>query len=85
MKKVVKLTERDLNNIVKRVMKENIYSQEDLEMMRDPEHQKYSKYVPVGKDFRNELMKLLYNAEESNEEKISILRDILDKLESGEE
>jgi hypothetical protein len=39
----------------------------------------------VGKDFRNELMKLLYNAEESNEEKISILRDILDKLESGEE
>jgi predicted glycosyltransferase len=54
-------------------------------MMRDPEFQKYSKYVPVGKDFRNELMKLLHNAEESNEEKISILRDILDKLESGEE
>ncbi len=83
MKKVVKLTERDLNNIVKRVMRENIYSQEDLEMMRDPEFQKNDRYTPVGDDLRNKLMRLVHHAKEEQEEKISILRDILDELESA--
>ena len=85
MKKIVRLTERDLTRIVKRVMKENMYSQEDLEMMRDPEFQKNDRYTPVGNDLRNKLMKLVHHAEETQEEKLSILRDILDKLESGEE
>jgi hypothetical protein len=83
MKKVVRLTERDLSNIVKRVMKENIYSQEDLEMMRDPEFQKNDRYTPVGDDLRNKLMRLVHHAQEAQEEKISILRDILDELESS--
>jgi hypothetical protein len=84
MKKIVRLTERDLTRIVKRVMKENIYSQEDLEMMRDPEFQKNDRYTPVGNDLRNKLMKLVHHAEETQEEKLSILRDILDELESAE-
>ena len=83
MKKIVRLTERDLTRIVKRVMKENIYSQEDLEMMRDPEFQKNDRYTPVGNDLRNKLMKLVHHAEETQEEKLSILRDILDELESA--
>jgi hypothetical protein len=83
MKKIVRLTERDLTRIVKRVMKENMYSQEDLEMMRDPEFQKNDRYTPVGNDLRNKLMKLVHHAEETQEEKLSILRDILDELESA--
>ena len=83
MKKVVRLTERDLSNIVKRVMRENIYSQEDLEMMRDPEFQKNDRYTPVGDDLRTKLMRLVHHAKEEQEEKISILRDILDELESA--
>ncbi len=84
MRKVLKLNEKDLSRIVKRVMKENIYSQEDLEMMRDPEFQKNDRYTPVGNDLRNKLMKLVHHAEETQEEKLSILRDILDELESAE-
>ena len=60
----------------------SVYSQQELEMMRDPEYQKYDKYVPVGKDFRNELMKLIHNAEESNEEIASILKEVAASLES---
>jgi hypothetical protein len=51
-------------------------------MMRDPEYQKYDKYVPVGKDFRNELMRIIHNAEESNEEIASILKEVAASLES---
>lgn len=64
-------------------MKENMYSQEELEMMRDPEFQKNDKYTPVGSDLRNKLTKLVHHAEETQEEKLSILRDILDELESA--
>jgi len=83
MKKVVKLTERDLNNIVKRVMKENIYSQEDLEMMRNPEFQKHDHYEPVKRDLKTKIMELIYNSNSSNEEMISILRSIADDMESS--
>ena len=60
MRKVLKLNEKDLSRIVKRVMKENIYSQEDLEMMRDPEFQKNNYYEPVGRDLKGKIMELIH-------------------------
>jgi hypothetical protein len=83
MRKVLKLNEKDLSRIVKRVMKENIYSQEDLEMMRDPEFQKNNYYEPVGRDLKGKIMELIHNSNSSNEEMISILRGIADDMESS--
>ncbi len=83
MKKVIKLNEKDITRIVKRVMNENIYSQEDLEMMRDPEFQKNDKYSPVSDSLRDKIMKLIHHAEETQEEKLSILKDIADEMESS--
>jgi hypothetical protein len=83
MKNVIKLNEKDLSRIVKRVMKENIYSQEDLEMMRDPEFQKNDYYEPFGRDLKGKIMELIHNSNSSNEEMISILRGIADDMESS--
>jgi len=83
MKKVIKLNEKDLSRIVKRVVKENIYSQEDLEMMRDPEFQKNNYYKPVKIDLKTKIMELIHNSNSSNEEMISILRGIADDIESS--
>ncbi len=71
------------NRLERQIIKENIYSQEELEMMRDPEFQKNDRYTPVGDNLRNKLMELIHHAEETQEEKLSILRDILDELESA--
>ena len=83
MAKVIKLTEKDLSNLVKQVMKENMYSQEELEMMRDPEFQKHDRYEPVNKDIKSKIMELIYNSNSSNEEMISILRSIADDMASS--
>ena len=56
MKKVVKLTERDITNIVKQVISENMYSQEELEMMRDPEFQKNNYYTPMTNDLKTKII-----------------------------
>ena len=58
-------------------------SQEELEMMRDPEFQKHDRYEPVNKDIKSKIMELIYNSNSSNEEMISILRGIADDMESS--
>ena len=83
MAKLIKLTEKDLSNLVKQVMKENMYSQEELEMMRDPEFQKHDRYEPTNEDLKSKIMGLIHNSNSSNEEMISILRGIADDMESS--
>ena len=61
----------------------SVYSQQELEMMRDPEFQKYDRYEPVNKDIKSKIMELIYNSNSSNEEMISILRSIADDMESS--
>ena len=83
MRRANKLTERDFSRIVKQIISENMYSDEELEMMHDPEFQKNDHYTPVTNDLGTKIEKLIWNSNYSNEEIVSILRNIADEIENS--
>jgi len=82
MKKIVKLTERDLSNIVKRVISEQGHTLTDFdyERINSGEDMTYTQYKG---DLRTDIMKMIHNSNSPNEDIIRTLRSIVDEMESA--
>ena len=82
MKKIVKLTESDLLNIVKRVISEQGHTLTDFdyERINSGEDMTYTQYKG---DLRTDIMKMIHNSNSPNEDIIRTLRSIADEMESS--
>jgi SPX domain protein involved in polyphosphate accumulation len=89
MKKIIKLTESDLTNLIKRVVKENKYGEEQFSEKIDELNVELHNYYKYSQNFINEITNKLNlltdeitNSNLSNDDK-EVLYNDLDDYEDG--